>query len=102
MSDTDRLPSEKAAYHKALSTCNREAAVTLGVALFLTVFFWAAIAIFGECSAAWWGMPVWFWLSCIGGYVLSVVLSLWMTRCVFTEVDFEAAEKLSESEEGEL
>jgi len=29
---------------------------------------------------AWFGIPLWFWLSCIGGYLLSVIVVIVLVR----------------------
>ena len=61
-------------YKEAVRQSHREAFYTLVAALFLFVFFWASIYLCADSDVFFWGLPLWFWLSCVGGYVLSVVV----------------------------
>ncbi len=93
-SGTPLTQSSRDAYEAALLAASREARATLAVSIVIFAFFWLMIALFGESQAAFWGMPLWFWLSCIGGYVLSVLGVIWLTRHVFVDVDFSVADAL--------
>ena len=83
------IPEKELSYEEALRICDCEALSTMGVALFLALFFWAMIVWLGDSTAGWWGLPFWFWASCICGYVLSVVLTYWLVRRVFRSIDLE-------------
>lgn len=80
---------EEMSYEDALRTCDREALATMGVAIVLALFFWGAIALLGDSTEGWWGLPLWFWVACLGGYVLSVLLTYWLVKRVFREMDFD-------------
>ena len=56
-------------YDEALRICGREAAVTFIAALGLFAFFW--------------GLPLWFWVAVCGGYVLSVLVVMFIVKRYF-------------------
>ena len=64
-------------YRQAHQQSNREAIYCLLASVVLTICFWAAIFLTQDSSLSIWGVPLWFWLSCVGGYVLSV-LFVWL------------------------
>ncbi len=51
---------------------DREAAVTAGAALLIAVFFWLAIYLFKDSTVTFLSLPLWFMLSCVGGYFFSI------------------------------
>ena len=79
-------------YARAIASAHREALYTLAVAGVLALFFWGALWALKDEGLGWWGMPWWFWGSCIGGYLLSCLLVLWLVKRVMQAVDFEALE----------
>ena len=67
-------------YHEKLAQADREARLTLLAACFVTILFWLAIFLAQDALVAWFGIPLWFWLSCIGGYLLSVIAVIVLVR----------------------
>ena len=65
---------EQAQYAAQFAQLDREAWYTLGAALITTVLFWAAIALTHDSLITVGYLPLWFALSCLGGYVFSVVI----------------------------
>ena len=64
-------------YKEAIEQSHREALYTVGAALLLFLFFWGVLFLTQDSAYSWWGLPLWFWLSCIGGYLLSVLV-VWL------------------------
>ncbi len=64
-------------YKEAVKRSHKEAFYTLVAAVFLCVFFWGAVFFTMNSEWTFWGLPLWFWLSCVGGYVLSVI-AVWV------------------------
>ena len=67
-------------YHEKPAQADREARLTLWAACFVTILFWLAIFLTQDALVAWFGIPLWFWLSCIGGYLLSVLVVIVLVR----------------------
>lgn len=59
---------------------DKEAIYTLGAAILITVVFWLAIFFTKDSSTSIFNMPLWFVLSCLGGYVLSVVVVIALVK----------------------
>ncbi len=76
-------------YDEALAASEREARATLAAALAVTVYFWGAIALFHGNAALFLGFPLWFLVSVVGGYVLSVVVVWWLVKRVFVDFSLE-------------
>ena len=74
-----RDPSMKSpkTYKEAIEQSHREALYTVGAALLLFLFFWGVLLLTQDSAYSCWGLPLWFWLSCIGGYLLSVLV-VWL------------------------
>ncbi|MFQ7429729.1 MAG: DUF997 family protein [Sutterella wadsworthensis] len=70
-------------YDEALRICGREAAVTFIAALGLFAFFWGSIALFKDVHERFWGLPLWFWVAVCGGYVLSVLVVMFIVKRYF-------------------
>ena len=64
-------------YKEAIEQSHREALYTVGAALLLFLFFWGVLFLTQDSAYSCWGLPLWFWLSCIGGYLLSVLV-VWL------------------------
>ena len=61
---------------------DKEARANFIAALFITVYFWLTIYLFKDSSLTLLAMPLWFMLSCIGGYFLSIVVVWFLVRHV--------------------
>lgn len=86
-------------YASALRTTEREAKLTLGLALKILLVFWLAIFLLKEVPIAFWGLPLWFWLSCVGGY-LYASWGIWrLVRSHFVDVDLD---RVAEAERARL
>lgn len=59
---------------------NREARATLICALLLCGFFWAALLLLKDWTELVFSFPLWFVISCLGGYVLSVVATFILVK----------------------
>ena len=70
-------------YDEALRICGREAAVTFIAALGLFAFFWGSIALFKDVHERFWGLPLWFWVAVCGGYVLSMLVVMFIVKRYF-------------------
>ena len=79
------------AYDRALAASHREAALTLGAAVLIMAVFWAAVWFLKDSSQTILSMPIWFMASCVGGYLLSVLLVWLLVRFVFKDVPLDEA-----------
>ena len=70
----DEVAREQQQYAAQFVQLDREAWYTLGAALITTVIFWGAIALTHDSLITVGYLPLWFALSCLGGYVFSVVI----------------------------
>ena len=60
---------------------DKEAFSTFITAVIITVYFWFTVFIFkDDISLTLFSMPIWFVLSCIGGYILSVIAVIVLVR----------------------
>ena len=70
----DEVAREQQQYAAQFVQLDREAWYTLGAALITTVIFWGAIALTHDSLITVGYLPLWFALSCLSGYVFSVVI----------------------------
>lgn len=73
-STTDEL------YAAQFKQMDKEAWATLGAAVLITVVFWGVIALTHDLDLTFLTMPLWFVLSCIGGYLFSIVVVLFLVK----------------------
>lgn len=52
---------------------DKEAKATFVLAIVITLFFWLSIFLLQNLTTTLFLMPLWFVVSCIGGYLLSVI-----------------------------
>lgn len=74
---------KRLSYKDAIRRSHREAAYTLAAALLLFLFFWCALFLTADSGVFLFGLPLWFWLSCVGGYLLSVVVVWFIVKKAF-------------------
>ena len=70
----DEVAREQQQYAAQFVQLDREAWYTLVAALLTTVLFWGAIALTHDSVITVGYLPLWFALSCLGGYVFSVMI----------------------------
>ncbi len=71
-------------YAQKFEQVDKEAIYTLCAAVFVTAVFWLCIFIFKDDTQSFmFNMPLWFVLSCIGGYLLSVVTVIVLVKFFF-------------------
>lgn len=85
-SATDVGALDQARYAAMFKQLDAEALYTLLAALLITLVFWLAIYLTHESSVSFWHMPLWFVLSCLGGYVLSVVVVVVLVKCFLKDM----------------
>ena len=76
-------------YARKFEQMDREAAWTLAVAVAVFVCFWAAVLLFRHDEVYVLGLPLWFVLSCLGGYVLSVAAVAVLVRLGMRDFPFD-------------
>ena len=86
-------------YDAALRQCAREAAATLAAALSVTLFFWGSLLLFMASPVRLFGMPLWFHVAVLGGYLFSVVAVIFIVKRVFREISLEAKPEDEKAEE---
>lgn len=74
------LKLEQAAYAQQMAQLDREAWYTLGAAGLTTLLFWGVIALTYDSLITVAYMPLWFILSCIGGYLFSVLIVVFLVK----------------------
>ena len=78
---------------------NKEALLTLG--LFLLFFLWWYATAYGLADAEWtvFGLPAWFFMSCVVGWLLCCLGVTFLVKKFFRDVDLDSfAEELPEGE----
>ncbi|HIU84748.1 MAG TPA: YhdT family protein [Candidatus Aphodousia gallistercoris] len=77
-------------YEKALKQADKEALCSVAAAVLITLFFWASIYWAKDSLTVWFGLPLWFWLSCIGGYFFSILVVGLLVRFFFRDNHLES------------
>ncbi|MCR5084925.1 MAG: YhdT family protein [Succinivibrionaceae bacterium] len=78
-------------YAEKFRATDREAVLTLALAIAIAAFFWGAVALFGDRPQdLLWGLPLWFSVSCLGGYLLSVAGVAILTRFLMRDFDLDS------------
>ena len=67
-------PSEQEQYAAQFTQLDKEALATVLAAVLITVLFWAAIYFTADIQSSIFAMPLWFVISCLGGYLFSIVV----------------------------
>lgn len=67
-------------YRDKFRQMDREALSTLLAAVVITLYFWLSIYFFHDSAVMLFSLPLWFMLSCIGGYLLSIIAVFILTR----------------------
>lgn len=76
-------------YARKFAQMDREAGRTLAAAVLIFACFWAAVLLLRSDEVYVLGLPLWFVLSCLGGYVLSVVVVLVLVRLGMRDFPFD-------------
>lgn len=81
---TPTTPDEASyTYDDALRITHREAKLTGWVAVIITLFFWGSLWLTKASELTWQGWPLWFLLSVVGGFILSVLAVVVLVKCTF-------------------
>lgn len=80
---------EKMSYKEKFIQMNKEAKATWIVAFIIIAFWWVTGFGLADSTATILGMPLWFVLSCVGSWVLSVLLVVFLTKFVFKDFDLD-------------
>ena len=64
-------------YAQKFQQMDKEAAAVIIAALLITAFFWGSIYLFKDSPAEFLALPLWFVVSCLGGYLLSIA-AVWV------------------------
>ncbi|MCI5851800.1 MAG: YhdT family protein [Sutterellaceae bacterium] len=78
---------KKLSYREKFDVMDREARMTLVLAVIVTAAFWLAVLLLRNRSELLLGMPLWFTVSCIGGYLLSVAGVIFVVKRWFVDFD---------------
>lgn len=79
----------KLSYKEKFIQMDREAAATAICALIIMAAFWAALLPLKDSPETLFEMPLWFSVSCLGGYVLSVVAVIALVKRYFRDFDLD-------------
>ena len=79
----------KLSYKDKLRQTDREAFFTFISAIFITVVFWGSIWLFKDSDTTIFSMPLWFVASCLVGYLISIVVVLFLVKFCFKNIDFD-------------
>lgn len=91
--------SDQKEYAAAFRQTDREAKATFIAAVAITVIFWTFIALTHDSLIQIMYMPLWFFLSCIGGYVLSVAVVLILVRYFMKDINLKYQCRRGEEED---
>ena len=86
------------AYSRALSEANRQALYSVLAALMITVFFWGCVYLTHDSLLNWWGIPLWFWLTCVIGYFFSIIVVYILVKYFFHPIDLNCAQAESDKQ----
>lgn len=87
--DVNQNNQAREVYNRALRASHKEAAATLIAGAVTAAFFWAAIILLQDSEITVFSFPLWFIVSCVGGYLLSVVAVIYLVRRVFVDIDLD-------------
>ena len=85
-------------YSQALAEANRQAVYSVLAAVLITGFFWGSVYFTYESLLNWWGLPFWFWLSCVVGYFFSIVVVYILVKFFFRPIDLNCVEENTDRE----
>ena len=79
------------AYKDKFVQMNKEAKATLIASLIIFAYFWLTIFLFQDNLefGVILGLPLWFTLSCIGGYLLSIIVVLVLVKFFMANFDLD-------------
>ncbi len=86
------MQKEDLSYKEKFIQIDKEALYTLLAALFITIVFWLCIFLFKDTNTTLFYMPLWFVSSCIGGYLLSIVVVIVLIKFYFKNFNLEEKE----------
>lgn len=92
----DEQSSSRLSYSEKFKAMDKEALATLILALVITAFFWGAILLLKDSALMLFSMPAWFIVSCIGGYLLSVIGVIFLAKKIM--VDFPLDDNAEEAQ----
>ncbi|MGN0908768.1 MAG: YhdT family protein [Succinivibrio sp.] len=87
-------------YSQKFAAMDREALATVILAVALTVFFWGAVFLLKDRPEFVASMPLWFVVSCIGGYLLSVAGVMVLVRFFMTDFSLGEEKGGDQAEDG--
>lgn len=79
----------KLTYKEKFIQMDREASATAICAVIIMAAFWAALLLLKDSPETLFEMPLWFSVSCLGGYVLSVVAVIVLVKRFFRDFDLD-------------
>lgn len=83
------MDKQNLTYAQKFKQLDKEAIYTLLAAIFITLCFWICIFLFKDQSYTLLSMPLWFVLSCIGGYLLSVLTVIALVKFFFKNISLD-------------
>lgn len=87
----DKHIADDVNYAAKFKQMDKEAIATFGTALLVTIVFWLAIALTHDIQANLLFMPLWFVLSCIGGYLFSIVVVLVLVKKIMRNLELKVS-----------
>ena len=83
------MSQHKISYKEKFRLMDREALSTLICAVVITAVFWLSMFLLKDYQTTLLKMPLWFVVSCIGGYLLSVIGVIFIVRRYFVNFDLD-------------
>lgn len=84
-------------YAAQFKQMDKEALYTLISAVVITIFFWGAIFLTHDIQLNVMHMPLWFVLSCLGGYLFSVVIVITLVKKFMRNLELKVSKDLAAS-----
>lgn len=82
-------PVDQEQYAAKFKQLDAEALYTFLGAIFITVVFWLSIFLTHDSEVAIMQLPLWFVLSCLGGYVLSVLVVIFLVKFLLKHTELK-------------
>ncbi len=72
---------------------NREAKATVLATAVVIAFWWVAGFGLADVDVSYLHTPLWVWGGCLGTWIFAILVTLYLTRCVFVDFDLDDEEE---------
>lgn len=72
---------------------NREAIATALATVAVIAFWWVAGFGLADVDISYLHTPLWVWGGCLGTWIFAILVTLYLTKCVFVDFDLDDEEE---------